>query len=335
MANKRRVSASSSTEKGSQLEHHDPTTGPDSRQTEVVPNWWWNYRQIIREAAAEFTGVMILIIFGTGVVCQVVLSSITAVAPSQKGDYLSISFGWAVGTAMGMCAHDDFDGELMGDYWRLGFCGNLGFVYRRNVFGKRCNLLTLEQVTLALATWRGFPWRKVPIYIFAQLLGGIVGAAIVYANYFHAIDLFEGGRGVRTLSTAGLFSTYALDYMTNVSCFFSEFMASAVLLIMVLATTDPNNSPPPAGLFPLILFLLILGIGYAINPARDLGPRILTSMVGYGTQVYTFRNQYWLWCPVIAPILGAQAGTIFYDVLLFNGPESRINRPRVVTREAV
>ena len=64
-------------------------------------------------------------------------------------------------------------------------------------------------MTLALATWRGFPWRKVPAYIFAQLMGGIFGAALVYANYYHAINLFEGGSR-RTLATAGFFGTYAV-----------------------------------------------------------------------------------------------------------------------------
>jgi len=309
----RRISAASTadspqTEKGSHASHEEHHVVV---QEFIEPNWWWRYRQIIREAAAEFAGVMILIIFGTGVVCQVVLSSITAVAPSQKGDYLSISFGWGVGTAMGVWVSVGISG------------GHIN-----------------PAVTLALATFRGFPWKKVPVYIFAQVMGGLVGAALVYANYIHAIDLFEGGRHIRTLNTASLFSTYALGYMTNVSCFFSEFLASAVLLIMVLATTDKHNSPAPPGLFPLVLFLLILGIGaslgmetgYAINPARDLGPRLLTSMVGYGKQVYTFRNQYWLWCPVIAPILGAQAGTLFYDVFLFNGPESRINHPSAAAR---
>lgn len=66
-------------------------------------------------------------------------------------------------------------------------------------------------VTIAFATFRDFPWRKVPAYIFAQLMGGLCGAAIVYANYIHAIDLVEGGRNIRTVpGTAGLFSTYAV-----------------------------------------------------------------------------------------------------------------------------
>jgi aquaglyceroporin related protein len=91
---------------------------------------------------------------------------------------------------------------------------------------------------------------------------------------------------------------FQLDYMSNVSAFFSEFLATAVLLIVVLAINDKKNMPAPPGLAPLVLFLLILGIGaslgmetaYAINPARDLGPRILTAMVGYGRQVFTFRK---------------------------------------------
>ncbi|KAF8978219.1 aquaporin-like protein, partial [Cyathus striatus] len=93
----------------------------------------------------------------------------------------------------------------------------------------------------------------------------------------------------------------------------------------VLAIGDRKNCPPPPGLAPLVLFLLILGIGaslgmqtgYAINPARDLGPRLLTAMVGYGKAV-----QYWLWCPVIAPICGAQVGALFYDAFYFTGEES-------------
>jgi len=130
-----------------------------------------------------------------------------------------------------------------------------------------------------------------------------------------------------------------LPYMTNVSCFFSEFLATAVLLVLVFAMTDKKNTPPPQGLAPLFLFILILGIGaalgmetgYALNPARDLGPRILTSMVGYGKAVYTFRNHYWVWCPIMAPILGAQAGAMFYDAFLYTGPDSIFNKPNAAT----
>jgi aquaglyceroporin related protein len=282
---------------------HDEYAVEDDRP--LYPNKWARYREYIREPFAEFLGVMILVIFGTGVDCQVVLGGNTKVNPSEKGSYLSINVGWAVGTAMGV--------------WISG-----------GISGGHIN----PAVTIALATFRGFPWKKVPKYILAQLLGGIVGAAIVYANYFHAIDLVEG-RGVRTLATANLFSTYAAGYMTNVSAFFDEFLGTTILILVVLAMNDKKNMPPPAGLAPLVLFILILGIGtslgmetgYAINPARDLGPRMLTAMVGYGKEVFTFRNQYWLWCPVIAPIMGALFGSLVYDTMLYTGDDSIINKP--------
>ncbi|KAI0328916.1 aquaporin [Cubamyces sp. BRFM 1775] len=276
------------------------------------PNRWSRIREYIREPAAEFFGVMILIIFGNGVDCQVVLSKNAQVAASPFGDYLSLNFGWAVGTALGV--------------WVSG-----------GVSGGHIN----PAVTLALATFRDFPWRKVPAYIFAQVMGGLCGAGIIYANYIHAIDLVEGGRHIRTVpGTASLFSTYALDYMTSVSCWFDEFLGTAVLLIVVCAITDARNGPPPPGLVPLVLFIMILGIGaalgmqtgYAINPARDLGPRLLTAMVGYGGDVFTFRSHYWLWCPVIAPIVGGLVGTFIYDLLFFTGGESLLNRPNAKAR---
>ncbi|KAL0946192.1 hypothetical protein HGRIS_012453 [Hohenbuehelia grisea] len=287
--------------------HHVRTSG----STPLHPNLWYKYRQYYREPMAEFAGVMILVIFGTAVDCQVILSANTAVAATPTGNYLSLNFGWAIGAALGV--------------WVSG-----------GISGGHIN----PAVTLALAAWRGFPWRKVPGFIFAQLMGGIVGAAIVYGNYIHAIDIVEGGRNVRTLKTAGLFATYAADYMTTVSAFFDEFLGTAILLIVVMAMTDKQNTPPPPGLAPLVIFIVILGIGcalgmqtgYAINPARDLGPRILTSMVGYGSQVYTFRSHYWIWCPVAASFAGGLVGALFYDLFLFNGEESIFNKPTKAVR---
>ncbi|KAH7914295.1 major intrinsic protein superfamily membrane channel protein [Hygrophoropsis aurantiaca] len=270
------------------------------------PNRWSKIREVLREPAAEFMGVLILVVFGTGADCQVFLSSNTEVAALPRGDFLSLNFGWAVGVALGV--------------WVSG-----------GISGGHIN----PAVTLALATFRDFPWKKVPIYILAQCLGGFCGAAIVYANYFHAIDVFEGP-GVRTIAGSGdLLATYAADYLSPVSCFFSEFIGSAMLLLGVLSITDKQNGPPPAGLVPLALFIIVLGLGtslgmetsYALNPARDLGPRIFTAMVGYGRDVFNYRNQYWLWCPILAPILGMQAAALIYDAFFFTGSESILNQP--------
>jgi hypothetical protein len=82
-----------------------------------------------------------------------------------------------------------------------------------NVCSCRSCVLTSSKVTIAFATVRGFPWKKVPIYLLSQLLGALCGAAVVYATYFHEISLFEGGSDIRTVSaTGGLFATYAVSF---------------------------------------------------------------------------------------------------------------------------
>ena len=116
--------------------------------------------------------------------------------------------------------------------------------------------------------------------------------------------------------------------------FLHQFLGAFLLLIVLLAVLDKRNGPPPAGLVPLVLFLVFLALGFcfgaqtgfAVNPARDLGPRILTAMAGYGREVFNFRHQYWLWCGVLAPILGALTATFVYDTFVYTGGESKLNR---------
>jgi len=280
--------------------------------SEVIPaadtthNRYTKYSEIIREACAEFLGTAILVGIGIGANCQAVLSSNTQVSSSPKGNWTTVALGWGTGAALAVWA-----------------CGGIS--------GGHIN----PAVTLAFATFRGLPWKKVPVYMFSQLMGGIVGAAIAYANYFHAINIYEGGDNIRTLKTAGLFAVYPLDYMTNVSAFFSEFLATAFLVIAVFSMCDRQNMGTPKGLGPLVIFMVFVAItvslgmetSFGINPARDLGPRILTSMVGYGREVYNFRRQYWLWCEVMAPFLGATAGALVYDALVYTGTDSPLSKP--------
>ncbi|KAJ7878048.1 aquaporin-like protein [Mycena leptocephala] len=250
------------------------------------------YRERLREPFAEFLGVAILIIFGAGVNCQVLLSS-------ASGDYLAVSFGWAVGLSLGVWVSSGISPAHIN-----------------------------PAVTLAMATWRGFPWKKVPGFIFAQTLGGFIGAAIVYANYFHAIDIFEGS-GIRTMKTAGVFGAYAAKYLTDVSAFFSEVLGTAVLVLVIVAMTDKKSTAPPPGLFPLVIFLVILGIssslgmqtGFSLNPARDFGPRLLSAAVGY-PGVFSYRHQYWLWTGILGPVVGAQLAIAPYDTFLYEEDDS-------------
>lgn len=160
-------------------------------------------------------------------------------------------------------------------------------------------------VTLASCVFRGHPWRKFPVYFVAQVLGAMTGAAIVYANYRSAIDVFEGGVGIRTVSgataSAGVFCTYPAAFLTRTGMVFSEFIASAILQFVIFALGDANNMG--AGpLMPLMLLFLIFGIGacfgwetgYAINLARDFGPRLVSYMIGYGSEVWS-AGGYYFW----------------------------------------
>jgi hypothetical protein len=156
------------------------------------PNDWAKIREVIREPAAELLGTMMLTLLGNGANCQAILSTNPGVASSPKGDYLSLAFGWACGLSLGA--------------WIAGVStGHVNPV-----------------VTLSMAVFGRFPWRKVPGYVLGQLIGAWLGAIIVFANYFHAINIFEGQKGKRTLSTGSLFATYALDYMPAANCFFDE-----------------------------------------------------------------------------------------------------------------
>ena len=157
-------------------------------------------------------------------------------------------------------------------------------------------------VTFTNCLLRRLPWRRFPIYMLAQFLGAFAASGVVYANYINAINAFEG-HGLRTVppsatATAGIFCTYPQEFMTRTSMFFSEFIASTILMFVIFALKDDSNNGVSKGggnWFPLGLFFLVFGIGacfgwetgYAINLARDTGPRLMSYAVGYGSEVWS------------------------------------------------
>ncbi|PFH55551.1 hypothetical protein XA68_18072 [Ophiocordyceps unilateralis] len=285
-----------------QHQHQQPQPQPPVQMHEPLHHslLWPRIRAWGRDAFSEFVGTMVLVLFGDGVVAQVVLSN------STKGDYQSISWGWGIGVMLG--------------------------VYCAGKSGGHIN----PAVTLANCVFRGHPWRKLPVYAAAQVLGAMAGAFIVYGNYKSAIDHYEGGPGIRTVSgpnaTAGIFCTYPASFMTRTGMFFSEFIASSILQFVIYALLDTDNLA--AGpLLPLCLLFLIFGIGacfgwetgYAINLARDFGPRLVSYMLGYGSEVWS-AGGYYFWIPMVAPFLGTLTGGALYDLFIYTG-ESPINSP--------
>lgn len=166
-------------------------------------------------------------------------------------------------------------------------------------------------VTLSMCIYRRFPWSQLPIYALSQTLGAFSAAGVVYGNYKSAIDKFEG-HNIRTVPytthsssvnanpTAGIFATYPAPFMTTTGAFFSEFLASAVLMFCIFALGESKRGGGAKNLSPLVLCFVFVGItacfgwetGFAINPARDFGPRLMTCALGYGRDVWTARNYY-------------------------------------------
>jgi glycerol uptake facilitator protein len=241
----------------------------------------------VGELAAEFAGTMILILFGTGVVAQVVAGGI--------GDHDSISWAWGLGVTLGV------------------------YVAGR-ISGAHIN----PAVTIALAVFAGFSWRKVLPYIGAQTLGAFIAALLVRWNYTEVLAAADPGN---TIKTQGVFSTLPGNGVLPVSewgALRDQIIGTAILLFLILAITNVRATPPLANMAPLLIGLLVVAIGmawgtdagYAINPARDFGPRLASWLTGYET---AWRDQYgnfYFWVPIIGPIIGGLIGAGLYQSLV-------------------
>ena len=248
---------------------------------------------LLRELLAEFFGTFILIVFGVGVVAQVVLSK------GAAGSTLSINIAWGLAVTMGC-------------YVAAG------------VTGAHLN----PAVTLALAVHRRFPWNKVLPYSLAQLAGAFIASAVVFVTYREALSAFDNGvrQVIGPQGTAGIWATYPQPFLSVFpGGFVDQVVGSALLVGVIFAITDTRNSPAPAGLAPVVVGLLVLLIGatygfnsgYAINPARDLGPRLFTFVAGWGGDVFRAGNGWW-WVPIVAPCVGGVAGGWAYDFFVGN-----------------
>src|SRR5437764_5107706 len=171
-------------------------------------------------------------------------------------------------------------------------------------------------VTLSLAVFRRFPWRHVIPYSIAQILGSSCAAAVVYRNYLPAFRQVDPSLE----KTAGVFTTFPAFPALLQAGFLDQVIGTALLLLLVLAITDELNVPPGANLAPLMIGLVVVAIGmsfggmhgYAINPARDFGPRLFTVVAGFRNNGLTDGSRVW-WVPVAAPLLGGLIGAALYD----------------------
>jgi glycerol uptake facilitator protein len=273
----------------------------------LMRRWAWQ-RTTWGELASEFLGTLIIIAFGDGVVAMAVAalnqSGRGSTGLASAGDWLLIAWGW-------------------------GFAVCFAVYVAGGVSGAHLN----PAVTLALALRRGFEWRKVPSYWAAQVLGAFVGAALVYFNYRYAIVSFEHAQKIvrgtpDSVPTFSIFATFPAGYFDNwFGPFCDQVIGTGFLVLFIFAVTDEYNAPVKANLAPLIVGFIVVAIGisyganagYAINPARDFGPRMFAWLEGWKKIAmpgdYGNVNTYF-WIPIIGPMLGAAIGALLYDGLI-------------------
>jgi len=249
---------------------------------------------VARAFLAEFLGTAILILIGDGSVAQFVLGG--RLAGSLDVGFLSVNFAWGIAVAMGVYISAGPSG------------GHLN-----------------PAVSLAMALVGKLSWIMVPVYFLAQYLGAFFGAAILYGVYHDALDAFDGGNRSVTGpdATAGIWATYPQGYLSIATGLGDQVIGTAILVTCVLAITDDKNHSAPKGVVPLSVGLCVFAIGasfglncgYAINPARDLGPRIFTAIAGWGSEVFTAANN-WAWVPVVGPHIGGIVGAFGYLLLV-------------------
>jgi glycerol uptake facilitator protein len=239
-------------------------------------------QRLSHELLAELFGTMVLILFGNGVVAMVVLF--------DKGGYTNITLAWGLAVTMG--------------------------IY---IAGKISGAHLNPAVTLALAVFRGFPWRKVLPYSLVQIAGAFVASALVYWNYrpqFLTVD--------PTLErTAGVFTTFPAFPLQPTAGLLDQTIGTALLLLMIFAITDERNTPPGSNMTPLMVGLVVVAIGmafggmhgYAINPARDFGPRLFTVVAGFKNNGLTDGSGVF-WVPIVGPLLGGVIGGAAYDLVI-------------------
>jgi glycerol uptake facilitator protein len=244
---------------------------------------------------AEAVGTMLLVLLGDGVVANVVLNR----TKGQNSGWIVITIGWGVAVAMAVYAVGRISGAHLN-----------------------------PAVTIGLAAIGSFPWKEVPGYIAAQMAGGCAGAVLMWLAYLpHWGATADGRQKLAVFATGPAIQSPVANVIT-------EVIATAVLLfgILAIAANAQTLSKPgdvdlsfvfSRGLQPLLVGVLVLGIGvslggstgYALNPARDLAPRIAHAVLpipGKGDSDWGYA-----WIPVIAPILGGVLGALAYWTIGF------------------
>ena len=266
------------------------------------------------EMLAEFLGTFVLLLLGIGSVAVAVVGlpgSGRQVVEFGPANWLIISWGWGLAVVFGVYVAGGVSGAHLN-----------------------------PAVTLAFAVRGDFPWRKILPYWLAQVLGAFVGAALVYACYHWAIDASNAKAGIprdESLGTYSIFATFPAEYFGDSwwGPLLDQIVGTGILLLLICAIIDTRNTSPMANLHPYIIGLVVVAIGltfgtnagYAINPARDFGPRLFTFFEGWGSIAlpgsFGWFSGYW-WIPIVGPLIGGVLGAVLYDLLISPALKARM-----------
>ena len=245
-----------------------------------------NGKITVAEIIAEFLGTLVLILLGTGVVAMVVLFGPVPPGGVVNGGFTNITLGWGLAVTMGIFTAGKISGAHLN-----------------------------PAVSITLAVFRGFPWKKVLPYSLAQIAGAFTAAGLVFWNYLPAFMKADP----QLDHTAGVFATFPAFPQVPFAGFLDQTIGTAILLFLIFAITDDRNQPS-GPLTPVLIGAVVVAIGisfgglhgYAINPARDFGPRLFTAVAGFKNNGLTDGSGIF-WIPLVAPVLGGLIGGFLYD----------------------
>ncbi|ALR02076.1 MIP/aquaporin family protein [Xylella fastidiosa] len=212
-------------------------------------------------------------------------------------------------------------------YWGLCICWGLAVTIAIYVTASVSGTHANPAVTLALALYRGFPWKKVLPYWAAQIIGAFIGAMIVYQLYSPVIDYYNHIHQLTRDAggAAGVFFTSTGMAITPIHALGDEIILTAFLVFGIFAITERfNEAAPTANSGALVIGFLVATIGacmgylegWAINPARDLGPRLFAFLAGWGESAFPGKDHYW-WIPILGPLIGGVMGATAFQCLIY------------------
>ncbi|UJR21387.1 hypothetical protein I4U23_024478 [Adineta vaga] len=261
---------------------HTKSNGMDSDTIHSHRPWI----RLLAECIAELFGTTILVLFGCSGIAQFTLSR------GKLSSFLSVNFAFGFGALIAVYVAGPISGAHLN-----------------------------PAVSIAMLSLRSITPLQCLAYTISQFIGAFIAAALVFGTYYSAIAQFDGG--VRQVTgeqaTAGIFGTLPAQGVGQVSLFFDQVLSTALLLIAVCALSNKRNKLVANAQIPLAVGFVIVAIGVAfgyncgfpINPARDLGPRLFTLCVGYGSEVFSVGN-YYFWIPCVGPVFGALIGAWIY-----------------------